>query len=218
MSRTTTISPDPATHSQEATTSYASRTLNGMSTVNRAKRERHPKGEQREEGICELEQLKPLFRYTVSEAADRYGVGLTHFKTICRRNGIDRWPKRKLDSALQVVRHHKQVRRLNRLRGEVRQPAAWHHSAHDHFAGGKHSSGAQGRGGAGGGAEQPHAGPHGRLPQHPSTDVQNNPQRQAPSQVEVCGRPSRTSGLRARRQSKHKTLNRTLCSLTLCVV
>ena len=38
----------------------------------------------------------------MSEAADRYGVGLTHFKTICRRNGIDRWPKRKLDSALQV--------------------------------------------------------------------------------------------------------------------
>lgn len=90
-----------------------------MSTVNRAKRERHPKGEQREEGICELEQLKPLFRYTVSEAADRYGVGLTRFKTICRRAGIDRWPKRKLDSALQVVRHHKQVRRLNRLRGSL---------------------------------------------------------------------------------------------------
>jgi hypothetical protein len=51
----------------ETTTSYATRALNTLSnpSSSRAQRKREPKGE-REEGVCELEQLKPLFRYTVS--------------------------------------------------------------------------------------------------------------------------------------------------------
>ena len=61
-----------AMDAETTTTSYgnekgASRALNTLSnpSSSRAQRKREPKGEL-EEGVNELEQLKPLFRYTVS--------------------------------------------------------------------------------------------------------------------------------------------------------
>jgi hypothetical protein len=56
-----------AAQEAETTSSYGTRALNTLSnpSSSRTQRKREPKGE-REEGVCELEQLKPLFRYTVS--------------------------------------------------------------------------------------------------------------------------------------------------------
>eukprot|EP00656_Telonema_subtile_P041784 TRINITY_DN4707_c0_g1_i3.p1 TRINITY_DN4707_c0_g1~~TRINITY_DN4707_c0_g1_i3.p1 ORF type:complete len:128 (+),score=33.45 TRINITY_DN4707_c0_g1_i3:143-526(+) len=45
-----------------------------------------------------LDALESLFSLPVAEAAKRLGVGLTLFKVICRKNGIQRWPYRKLQS------------------------------------------------------------------------------------------------------------------------
>mmetsp|Transcript_13587 Transcript_13587/g.26108 ORF Transcript_13587/g.26108 Transcript_13587/m.26108 type:complete len:309 (+) Transcript_13587:1-927(+) len=45
-----------------------------------------------------LEDIKPYFQLNIEDAAKALGVGLTMFKRKCRKVGIPRWPKRKLDS------------------------------------------------------------------------------------------------------------------------
>mmetsp|Transcript_24950 Transcript_24950/g.49930 ORF Transcript_24950/g.49930 Transcript_24950/m.49930 type:complete len:175 (-) Transcript_24950:47-571(-) len=46
-----------------------------------------------------LEQLKPLFKYPLKQAAAKLGICTTAFKSVCRKFGLQRWPYKLLKQA-----------------------------------------------------------------------------------------------------------------------
>jgi hypothetical protein len=66
------------------------------------------------------ERLWALFRRTtiptLKQAARMLSVGATQLKRICRVHGINRWPKRLLDSARSTYEHHEQAGNVQEAR------------------------------------------------------------------------------------------------------
>ena len=52
-----------------------------------------------DKGMIEYHVLQKHFNMPIAEAARKFDVSLTLFKQVCRQNGIQRWPHRKLRCA-----------------------------------------------------------------------------------------------------------------------
>jgi len=89
----------------------------------------------RQAQLVSYAEIRKSFNLPMMEAAKRFGVSLTLFKKICRKNGIGRWPHRKLKSlkskigdlqlrlqGTQGTREGELKRRLNELRGSEQEP------------------------------------------------------------------------------------------------
>ena len=73
------------------------------------------------------DELTRCFHLPMTQAAKQFGVSLTLFKKVCRKNGITRWPHRKLKSLkskigdLQSRLHSSQGSRENELRRRLEE-------------------------------------------------------------------------------------------------
>ena len=56
-----------------------------------------------------LAELAPFFDFPINEAADRLGVCSTVLKKICRNNGVERWPHRKIKSINSMIESLQQL-------------------------------------------------------------------------------------------------------------
>jgi len=56
-----------------------------------------------------LKQLSEYFQYPINEAAEKLGICATVLKKICRKNGVSRWPHRKIKSIDTMIDSVKEV-------------------------------------------------------------------------------------------------------------